>query len=140
MVQNKTQPTKQSVTQFLAGLENPQRKKDAKELLNIFKELTGEKAVMWGESLIGFGNIHYKYASGREGDWMATGFSPRKGNLSLYVLSGIADDDPLLGKLGPHKRGKACLYIKSLEEIHLPTLKKIIKKSFAHSKKTQKMC
>ncbi len=93
---------------------------------------------MWGSSIVGFGNYHYKYESGREGDWFLTGFSPRKQNLTLYIMPGFAQYDELMKKLGKHKTGKSCLYIKSLEDINLPTLKQLIQQSVKHMTKTKK--
>lgn len=138
--QNKTKATKKSASQFINSLDDAEQKKDAKVLLKIFKETTKEKPVMWGSSIIGFGNYHYVSKSGREGDWMLTGFSPRKGKLSLYLMTAAKQYPELLKKLGPYKNGVGCLYIKKLEDIHLPTLKTIVKKSFAHAKKTGEMC
>ncbi len=128
---NKTLPTKQSVSDFLKTVENVDRLRDAKTLLAIFKKITGKKATMWGPSIIGFGQYHYVYESGREGDMLIVGFSPRKANMVLYVLGSINDDDPLLEKLGTYKTGRACLYIKKLEDVNLPILEQIIEKSFA---------
>jgi hypothetical protein len=91
---------------------------------------------MWGPAMIGFGSYHYKYASGREGDWFLTGFSPRKEALTLYIMSGFSQDDALLKKLGKFKTGKACLYIKKLEDVHLPTLEKLIRRSVKRKAQT----
>ncbi len=96
-------------------------------VIKMMREVTGSKPAMWGESLIGFGDVHLKYASGRELDWFKIGFSPRKNDLSLYVLCESPLVDPLLEQLGPHKRGKGCLYIRSLDIINLTVLEKIIK-------------
>lgn len=126
----KTVATKASVTQFIAAVENEDRKKDAKKLLTIMKKVTGEKPVMWGSSMIGFGSYHYKYESGREGDFMNVGFSPRKANLVLYVLGSLDDYDPLLKKLGKHKRGRACLYLNRLDDVDQAVLEKIIDNSY----------
>jgi hypothetical protein len=93
------------------------------------EEVTGEKPKMWGPSIVGFGSYHYKYDSGREGDWLMTGFSPRKKDLTLYLMTGLAKHHDLLGKLGKHSHAKSCLYIKRLSDVHIPTLKKLIKAS-----------
>ena len=122
----KTRRNRASVNAFLARIKDEQQRRDAMVILRIMQDATGEKPTMWGRSLIGFGSYHYKYASGREGDWFLTGFSPRKGSLSLYLMSGLRHRTELLGKLGKYKTGVGCLYIKRLEDIHLPTLKKLI--------------
>ena len=125
-----TTPTKASVTQFINAVENETRRKDAKTLLAMMKRLTGDKPVMWGPSIIGFGEYHYVYDSGREGDSMLVGFSPRKANMVLYVLGSLDPKDPLLGKLGKFKRGRACLYVNKLDDVDLGVLEKVIKKSY----------
>tara|TARA_R110000868_G_scaffold269842_3_gene529247 strand:+ start:887 stop:1228 length:342 start_codon:yes stop_codon:yes gene_type:complete len=106
MVENKTKATEQSVEDFLAKTENPQKKADSFELLKIMEEISGTKAKMWGESIVGFGNYHYKYESGREGDFLMIGFSPRKTAISLYLMCGIHKNQDLLEQLGKHKIGK----------------------------------
>lgn len=130
----KTKPTTQSVTAFINGVENETRRKDAKTLLAIMKKTTGEKAKMWGPSIIGFGEYHYKYESGREGDMLAVGFSPRKANMALYVLGSLGPEEPLLKKLGPYKHGKSCLYVTSLDKVDLSVLEKIVAKSYKTTK------
>lgn len=125
-----TVPTKASVTQFINAVENETRRKDAKTLLAMMKKITGDKPVMWGPSIIGFGAYHYKYDSGREGDSLLVGFSPRKANMVLYVLGSLDPKDPLLGKLGKYKRGRACLYLNKLDDVDLGVLEKVIKKSY----------
>lgn len=131
----KTKKNNKSVASFLNSVEDPKKRKQAKELNKIFKEITTEKPKMWGTSIVGYGEYHYKYASGREGDWMITGFSPRKSNLTVYIMPGydLMQDD--LKKLSKVKNGKSCLYIKDLDEIHLPTLKKMIRKGYKDMKK-----
>ncbi len=129
-----TVPTRASVTQFINAVENETRRKDAKTLLSMMKKLTGDKPVMWGPSIIGFGEYHYKYDSGREGDFMLVGFSPRKTNMVLYVLGSLKDDDPLIGKLGKHKRGRSCLYVNKLDDVDLGVLEKMITKSYNNTK------
>ena len=130
----KTKPTTQSVTAFINGVENETRRRDAKTLLAMMKKVTGEKAKMWGPSIIGFGEYHYKYESGREGDMLAVGFSPRKSNLALYVLGSLGADEPLLKKLGPYKHGKSCLYLTSLDKVDFAVLEKIVAKSYKATK------
>ena len=131
----KTAPTKVSVTAFINAVENETRRKDAKTLLALMKKLTGDKPTMWGPSIIGFGEYHYKYESGREGDMLLVGFSPRKANMVLYVLGSLKDDDPLLGKLGKFKRGRSCLYVNKLEDVDMKVLEKVIKKSYETTKR-----
>lgn len=132
---NKTVPTKASVSKFINAVDHEVRRSDAKKLLAMFKELTGEKPVMWGDSIVGFGQYHYKYDSGREGDMCMTGFSPRKSNLSLYVMDGFKERDALLAKLGKHKTSVACLYINKLSDVDEKVLRNLIKKSYQHMKK-----
>lgn len=131
----KTKLNKASVTAFINNIEDAQKKADSKTIVKIMKEATGDKPKMWGSSIVGFGTYHYKYKSGQEGDWMLTGFSPRKANLSIYIMPGFKKYGDLLKKLGPHKHSVGCLYIKKLEDIHLPTLKKIITQSVRDMKK-----
>jgi hypothetical protein len=136
MAEPKTKVTTASVTAFLNSVPDETKRKDSFVLLEMFEKITHEKAKMWGPAIVGFGLYHYKSErSSQEGDWPLTGFSPRKQNLTLYVLgSGSLDD--LLKKLGKHKTSKACLYIKKLSDVDENILKKIIEKSFTHAKKT----
>ena len=131
---NKTQANEKSVTGFLEKVEPQKRKEDAFTLLTIMKEISGEEAKMWGKSIIGFGTYHYKYESGREGDFLRIGFSPRKTALSLYIMSGFSRYDQLMKKLGKHKTGKACLYIKKLEDVDIVVLKELMEASLAYMK------
>ncbi|MEO1137163.1 MAG: DUF1801 domain-containing protein, partial [Pseudomonadota bacterium] len=131
----KTKPTAASVTSFINAVENETRRKDAKTLLAMMKRVTGEKAKMWGPSIIGFGEYHYKYESGREGDMLAVGFSPRKANMVLYVLGSLGEDEPLLKTLGPYKHGKSCLYVSSLDKVDTGVLEKIVAKSYKATKR-----
>lgn len=134
----KTKKNTASVSKFINAVENETRRSDAKELLKIFKEVTGMKPTMWGTSIVGYGSYHYKYASGREGDWMLTGFSPRKQNMSIYIMSGFKEFPELMKKLGKHKTGVGCLYVNKLEDIDIKVLKQLIKKSVSYMKKTYK--
>ena len=130
----KTIPTNASVEEFLHSIENPVRQHDAKILTTVMTEITGKPAIMWGPSIVGFGTYHYKYASGREGDMPQTAFSPRKQNLTVYFNEGFGDfHAELLAKLGPHTTSKACLYIKSLNDIDMDILREMIKKSYFES-------
>jgi hypothetical protein len=130
----KTIPTRASVEDFLKDIEPAQRRLDGFELLEIMKEITKEKPVMWGSSIVGFGSVHYKYKSGREGEWFKVGFSPRKKSLSVYIMSGFDPLKDLLEKLGKHKLGKGCLYINKLDDIDMDVLRDLIKKSLAELK------
>jgi hypothetical protein len=132
----KTRPHAGDVEAFLATVASDQRREDCRAVMKMMSEITGEPPVMWGPSIIGFGSYHYVYASGREGDWMLTGLSPRKQALTLYIMAGFARYEELLEKLGKFKTGKSCLYVNKLEDVHLPTLKKLIRQSVAHMKKT----
>ena len=134
----KTKPTAMSVRGFIDSVENETRRRDANTVLALMKKVTGETPKMWGPTIIGFGEYHYVYESGREGDMLNVGFSPRKANMVLYVMGSIPDDDPLVAKLGKHKTGKACLYINKLDDIDLKTLEKMIKKSYLATKKKYK--
>ena len=136
MAELKTKPTKQSIKTFIDSIEDEQKRKDCRIVLKLMRELTGEKAKMWGDSIVGFGTYHYKYKSGREGDWMLTGFSPRKQNLTIYIMPGFSKFETLLKKLGKHKTSKSCLYIKSLGDIDLDILSKIISQSVTYMKQT----
>lgn len=129
MSTNKTLPTVIPVTDLLNTIEPEQRKKDGFELLEIMKEISGEEPVMWGNSLIGFGQYLYKYESGREGDFFLSGYSPRKTALSIYIMAGFSQYEHLLAKLGKHKIGKGCLYVKKLDDIDRSVLKTLIKSS-----------
>jgi Domain of unknown function (DU1801) len=129
MAENKTKALKSSVSGFLKKVADKNRREDCLKVLEIMKDVTGEEPKMWGSSIVGFGCYHYKYESGREGDAPITGFSPRKGDLTLYIAMGFEPVSDLLGRLGKHKTGKACLYIKRLEDVDLGVLKKIVQKS-----------
>ena len=135
MAENKNQPVQKSVTTFLDSVENEKRRADAYCLFEIFNRLMPEPAILWGESLIGYGTYHYKYDSGREGDFFLTGFAPRKQNLSVYIIAGFEPFSELLGKLGKYKTGASCLYINKLEDINLEILEELIKQSVALMRK-----
>ncbi len=130
-----TVPHAASVTAFIDAVENDTRKQDAKTAVALFKKATGEKPKMWGPSIIGFGEYHYKYESGREGDMCNVGFSPRKANMVMYVMGTLGEDEPLLKKLGKYKMGKACLYVNKFDDIDLAVLEKMIAKSYKATKK-----
>jgi hypothetical protein len=132
MAELKTTRNDQNPEAFLNTVEDEKKRQDIFTILNLMQEVTGEKPVMWGSSIIGFGNYHYKYKSGREGDWFVVGFSPRKQNLTLYITGGFDQYDNLLSKLGKYKTGKACLYIKKIEDVDLDALKELVSASVKH--------
>ncbi|MHA2393786.1 MAG: DUF1801 domain-containing protein [Promethearchaeota archaeon] len=134
MTNPKTKPTDQNVDEFLKKVENPSKREDSYGILNLMKKITQEEPVMWGNSIVGFGSYHYKYASGREGDWPLTGFSPRKQNLTVYIMSGFEKYEELLSKLGKYKTGKSCLYINKLKDINIKSLKELIDESVKYLK------
>ncbi|WP_338548988.1 DUF1801 domain-containing protein [Roseovarius phycicola] len=126
MTQNKTQATQQSVADFVTNVEPERRRKDAETLVPFFRDVTGFEPVMWGSSIIGYGRYHYVYASGREGDFLATGFSPRKSALSIYIMPGYTDFGNVLERLGKHKIGKSCLYINKLDDVDMNVLAELV--------------
>jgi len=125
----KTKPTQASVKEFFNQIPDETRRQDCIEIAKIMEEVTGEKPKMWGPSIVGFGTYHYKYDSGREADWMLIGFSPRKKDLTLYLMMGFQKFPELMKQLGKYSTSKSCLYIKKLSDINKPTLKKLIKQS-----------
>ena len=134
MAENKTTPNDQDVEQFLNSVDDERKRKDSFTILELMKQVTGIEPRMWGSSIVGFGSYHYKYASGREGDTILAGFSPRKQNLTIYNMGSVEQDDTLLKKLGKHTMGGGCLYIKCLDEIDLPALKILIEEAFQRMK------
>ena len=138
MAENKTKPSKASVTAFMDSIEDKQKRLDAKKVAGMMREATGSRARMWGANIVGFGEYHYKYDSGREGDFMITGFSPRKQALTLYVIPGFKHFEPLMNKLGKYKTGKSCLYIKRLSDVDEKVLKQLIEGSVKHMRKHYK--
>ena len=134
--ENKTRPTQVDVESFLGTVENKTRLQDARTIIEIMQRLTGEPAVMWGPSIIGFGTSHYRYESGREGDVPLVGFSPRKANLVLYLGKSFEGYDTLIAQLGKHKTGASCLYINKLADVDLRVLETMIDRSAAHERAT----
>jgi hypothetical protein len=132
MAELKTKPNKKSVRDFVDGISDEDRRRDSKKLVALMKEITGVKPQMWGENIVGFGSYHYKYASGREGDAAIIGFSPRKQSLTIYLASGFVGYDDLLARLGRHSTGKACLYLKRLDQVDENVLTELLRKSVAH--------
>ena len=127
--ENKTKPTEVDPKDFVAAVESDKKRADAEVLLDFFERVTGLKPKMWGPSLIGYGRYHYKYESGREGDMLMTGFSPRKANLVMYIMPGYRSDQmqEKLSRLGKHKLGKSCLYINKLADVDMDVLEEIVR-------------
>ena len=129
MTQLKTQPNDQKVEDYLNTVEPQQKREDCFAILKLMQEVTGEPAKMWGSSIVGFGQYHYKYESGREADWFITGFASRSKNITLYIMAGFDNYDELMRKLGKHSTGKSCLYIKKLEDVDQAVLRELVKQS-----------
>lgn len=122
----KTRPTNVSVERFLETIPDPARREDCRALVKLLRRITGLEPRMWGPSMVGFGTYHYKYASGQEGDWFLTGFAPRKGDLTLYITPGLHRYGKLLARLGKHKTGKSCLYLKRLTDANPDVLRELL--------------
>lgn len=135
MAEQKTKPTDVSVNDFIDKVDSEQVRDDCRTLVKMMKKVTGSPPKMWGPSIIGFGQYHYKYESGHEGDSCLAGFSPRKGNLTVYVMGDFANKESLLKKLGKYKMSKACIYIKKLADVDMDVLEKIVKGSVGYTKK-----
>ena len=135
-----TRETGASVEAFLNSVENDTRRNDAFTVLEMFKRVSGEEPKMWGPAIVGFGNCKYKYPDGREIDWMVTAFSPRKQNMTLYVICNSSKQPELLAKLGKHKTSKACLYINKLADVDLKILEKIVADSYKYVLKNGAGC
>ena len=135
MTELKTRQNDMNVDAFLNGVENPRRREDARRLLALMQEVTGELPKMWGATIVGFGSYHYRYASGREGDWPVVGFAPRKQNLVLYIMPGFTRYSALLAKLGKHRTGKSCLYVNKLDDIDPRILEELVRESVAEMKR-----
>jgi hypothetical protein len=132
MAELKTQQNSASGAAVLNTIEDTQKRADARKIAASMRKATGSRAKMWGKSIVGFGSYHYKYASGCEGDWMLIGFSPRKQNLTMYIMAGFKEFDALMSRLGKHKTGKSCLYVKRLADIDLKVLESLIKRSIGY--------
>jgi hypothetical protein len=137
MTKPKTTPTAASVEAFLNAIADDARRQDCLAILEIMKRATAAEPKMWGPSIVGFGNYHYKYESGREGDWFLTGFSPRKRDLTLYIMAGFERYDALMEKLGEYKTGKSCLYVKRLADIEVAVLTQLIQESVDHMRRVR---
>ena len=138
MAELKTKPTNASVEKFINQVGDETRREDCRKVARMMEEITGEKPKMWGPGIVGFGTYHYKYASGHEGDWPIAAFSPRKQDLTLYLMPGFQGQADLMQQLGKHRTGKSCLYIKRLSDVHVPTLKKLIRESVKQMRKIVK--
>ena len=132
MAENKTQRNDGDVLAYLESVSNKRRREDSLIMLQLMEEVTGEPAEMWGTSIVGFGSYHYRYASGREGDMMLTGFAPRKAALTLYIMGGHERYDELMAKLGKHRTGSSCVYINKLADVDLDVLRALISESVAY--------
>lgn len=135
MAELKTQPTKESVAKFIASIPDADRRAECQAVCDMMTKVTKDKPKMWGSSIVGFGNYHYVGASGREGDWFMVGFSPRKQNLTIYLIGGLDHQTELLTKLGKHKAGKGCLYVNKLKDVDFAVLTKMVKASMQRLKK-----
>jgi hypothetical protein len=135
MAELKTKPNDGDVEAFLAAVPDARRRSDSLVLLDLFRTVTGEHAKMWGTAIVGFGDSHYAYASGREGDWFITGFSPRKQNLTLYCMGGYEPHGEVLARLGKHKLGKGCLYINRLQDVDIDVLRELITTTVAAARR-----
>ncbi len=129
MAENKTKKTRASVTGFLRSIKDPAMRADCNTVAKMMRAATGKNARMWGSSIVGFGTYDYKYESGRDGQFFLCGFSPRAKNLTIYIMPGFSKFQPLMKKLGPHKTGKSCLYVKHIADIDRATLHKLIEES-----------
>lgn len=135
MPENKTKPTDESVEAYLSAIEDDMRRKDCERIGELMTKITGHEPRMWGTSIIGFGSVHYRYDSGREGDAPVTGFSSRKGDISVYLTANGANQEALLARLGRHKMGKACLYIRKLSDVDIGVFGQLIVGSVAEVKR-----
>lgn len=135
MAEAKTKPTTTSAAEFIARVPDPGRRADAESLVKIFQRATGERPVMWGPSIVGFGSYHYKYETGREGDMCLVGFSPRSTSLVLYARSGAKGEEARLARLGKFKSSTGCLYVKRLADVDAKVLEELVRTSAAHQKK-----
>ncbi len=140
MATMKTIKNEDSVSAFIENVEDERKREDCRMLIKIMSQITGSQAAMWGSSIVGFGSYHYRYASGREGDFFLTGFSPRKQNLTVYVMPGFSQYDSLMQKLGKHKVGKSCLYMKKLEDVDIRILTRLIDESVQEMRRKYPNC
>ena len=135
MADLKTRPNDGSVTEFLNSIDDPAKRADCRKIAAIMRAATGARAKMWGTSIVGYGRYHYRYASGREGDWFECGYSPRAQNITLYIMPGYSPFKDLMKRLGKYKAGKSCLYIRRLSDVDVAVLEELITKSVLHLRK-----
>lgn len=135
MAENKTRPTRASVTDFINSVEDPDKRADVRKVAAMMRRATGKRAKMWGSSMVGYGTYHYRYESGREGDYMMTGFSPRKQALTVYIMPGFEHFAGLMKKLGKYRTGRSCLYIKRLSDVDEDVLEELINESVTYMRK-----
>lgn len=138
MAANKTRPTNKSTAEFIKSIDDPQKRKDCQAIAKMMRAATGKRAKMWGDTIVGFGEYHYKYDSGREGDFMVTGLSPRKQNITIYIMPGFKKYEAILKKLGKYKNSVSCLYIKRLSDVDENVLRKLIERSVKDMQKMYK--
>lgn len=132
MAENKTQPSQADVGAFLDTVADPQKREDARTVCALMERVTGEKPTLWGPSIVGFGRYRYRYGSGREGEWLVTGFSPRASALTLYIMGGFPRHQPLMDRLGKYRTGKSCLYVKRLSDVDADVLEELVRESVAY--------
>lgn len=132
MAELKTKKNEASVQDYIDGIDDENRRADCMAVMDVMRKVTGAEPAMWGDSIVGFGSYHYKYASGREGDWFETGFSSRKESLTLYIMSGFSRYEELMAKLGKYKTGKSCLYLKKLDDVDRDVLEELIRESVTY--------
>ena len=138
MAELKTQRNDGDVDAFIDSIDDERKREDARAIRSMMADVTGDEGAMWGSAIVGFGSYDYRYASGREGTWFKVGFSPRKQNLTLYIMSGFDDYEPMLERLGKHSTGKSCLYIKRLEDVDPVVLRDLVSRSVAHIEATNR--
>jgi len=138
MTELKTKKNRRSAKAFIDSVQDERKRKDCREVMTMMRKVTGKQPKMWGDAIVGFGSYHYKYASGREGEFFITGLSPRKQNLTIYIMPGFSKYGSLMKKLGKHKTGKSCLYVKTLEDIDRGVLAELVEKSVLHMRQTYK--
>ena len=132
MAELKTKKNEKSVEAFLNGVEDEKKREACLIISEMMADITGEEPKMWGDSIVGYGEYRYEYASGRQGEWFLTGFSPRKRNVTLYIMSGFEDYDSILENLGKYKTGRSCLYINRIEDIDTDVLRELVEQSVKH--------
>ncbi len=132
MTENKSRPTDASADDFIESIEDDEKRRDCQAVAELMREVTGEEPRIWGPGMVGFGSYHYKYESGREGDWFLTGFAPRKRELTLYIMPGFERYESLMADLGKHKTGRSCLYIRRLADVDMGVLRELVEDSVRH--------